>query len=491
MDPLDPTTLPLTTQRDLVADGSLSARTLVETHLARIARLDPSLHAMLAVTPDALDQADTIDQARTRGDTLGPLAGVPIAIKDQIVTLGLETTAGSKMLAGWRPPYDATTVARLKAAGAIIIGKTNLDEFAMGSATSHSAFGPTHNPWAMDRVPGGSSGGSAAAVAAGFAPGALGTDTGGSIRQPASFCGIVGLKPTYGRVSRYGAIAYASSLDQVGPMARTIADTAALYDVIAGHDPLDHTSLSAASPKTVIDPNNVVGQRIGLPAEYLGEGVDPEVRAVIERALSALTERGATLVPVHLPHTSIAIATYYLIATAEASSNLARYDGIRYGHRADKPTDLFDLYARSRAEGFGPEVKRRILLGTFALSSGYYDAYYGQAQRARTLIRRDFEAAFQNCDVIAGPASPVAAWKHGALEGDPLAMYLMDILTVPVNLAGLPALSVPAGLTSEHLPVGLQLIGPPLSEARLFDVGAAVEAALPQLICPLLAETGA
>ncbi|HRE92163.1 MAG TPA: amidase family protein, partial [Myxococcota bacterium] len=318
----------------------------------------------------------------------------------------------------------------------------------------------------------------------------LGTDTGGSIRQPASFCGVVGLKPTYGRVSRYGAIAYASSLDQIGPMARTTADVAALFDAIAGYDQRDHTSLpkplSPASQALSDNPNNLVGLRIGLPAEYLGDGVDPEVRRAIDLALEQLRARGATVVPVHLPHTRIAIATYYLIATAEASSNLARYDGVRYGHRAQSPADLQDLYARSRAEGFGPEVKRRILLGTFALSSGYYDAYYGQAQRARTLIRRDFAAAFADVDLIAGPVSPVPAWKIGALEDDPLAMYLMDILTVPVNLAGLPALSVPCGLTSDRLPIGLQLIGPPLTEDRLLRVGHAVEQALPQPACPML-----
>lgn len=485
----DPTTLPLTAQRDLVRDGAITARELTARHLERIARLDKDLGAMLALAPDAEAQAENIDLQRKNNVPLGPLAGVPVAIKDQIVTADLCTTAGSKMLAGWRPPYDATAVARLRSAGAIILGKTNLDEFAMGSATSHSAFFPTKNPWALNRVPGGSSGGSAAAVAAGLAAGALGTDTGGSIRQPASFCGIVGLKPTYGRVSRYGAIAYASSLDQIGPMARTTADVAALYDAIAGHDPKDHTSLpdplGPAFEAGRADPNNLVGLKIGLPAEYLGDGVDPEVRASIENALDSLRERGATLVPVHLPHTAIAIATYYLIATAEASSNLARYDGVRYGHRAASPADLEDLYARSRAEGFGPEVKRRILLGTFALSSGYYDAYYGQAQRARTLIRKDFAAAFADVDLIAGPVSPVPAWKVGALEDDPLAMYLMDILTVPVNLAGLPALSVPCGLTRDRLPIGLQLIGPPLCETRLLQVGHAVEQALPQPACPM------
>ena len=487
---MDPTTLPLTAQRDLIREGAITARDLTALHLERIARLDPRLGAMLAVSTDAEAQAEAVDHARKTNAHLGPLAGVPVAIKDQIVTRDLTTTAGSKMLAGWRPPYDATVVTKLREAGAIILGKTNLDEFAMGSATSHSAFHPTRNPWNPERVPGGSSGGSAAAVAAGLAAGALGTDTGGSIRQPASFCGVVGLKPTYGRVSRYGAIAYASSLDQIGPMARTTADVAALYDAIAGYDPRDHTSLpnplSPACEALSTESNNLAGLRVGLPAEYLGDGVDPEVQRTIEHALDQLRDRGATIIPVHLPHTRIAIATYYLIATAEASSNLARYDGVRYGHRATTPTDLQDLYARSRAEGFGAEVKRRILLGTFALSSGYYDAYYGQAQRARTLIRRDFAAAFAQVDLIAGPVSPVPAWKIGALEDDPLAMYLMDILTVPVNLAGLPALSVPCGLTSDTLPIGLQLIGPPLSENRLLQVGHTIEQALPQPACPML-----
>jgi aspartyl-tRNA(Asn)/glutamyl-tRNA(Gln) amidotransferase subunit A len=488
----DPTRLDLLTQARLVRDGSLTARALTEAHLQRIATHDGTLGSFLAIdAPAALAEASAIDDARREGKALGPLAGVPIAIKDQIVTRHLETTAGSKILRGWSPPYDATVVSRLRQAGAVVLGKTNLDEFAMGSATVSSAFHVTRNPWALDRVPGGSSGGSAAAVAAHFAPGALGTDTGGSVRQPASFCGIVGLKPTYGRISRYGAIAYASSLDQVGTFARTVADVAALHQAIAGHDVRDQTSLPApVEPPDFArldEPRPLEGLRVGLPAEYLpaqSEGVDPSVRTLVSRALSSLEALGATLVPISLPHTRYAVATYYLIATAEASSNLARYDGIRYGHRTPQPKDLAEMYAKSRAEGFGPEVKRRIMLGTFALSSGYYDAYYGQAQRARTLIARDFHQAFSHVDLIVGPTSPVPAWRLTDKLDDPLAMYLMDIFTIPASLAGMPGLSLPIGLTPESLPVGLQLIGPPLSEPRLLEVGAALERDFPPLSCP-------
>jgi aspartyl-tRNA(Asn)/glutamyl-tRNA(Gln) amidotransferase subunit A len=488
----DPTALDLLTQARLVRDGALSARALTEAHLQRIAALDGSLGAFLAVdAPAALAEASAIDEARSAGRPLGPLAGVPVAIKDQIVTRHLETTAGSKILRGWSPPYDATVVARLREAGAVILGKTNLDEFAMGSANVSSAFHVTRNPWSLAHVPGGSSGGSAAAVAAHLAASALGTDTGGSVRQPASFCGIVGLKPTYGRVSRYGAIAYASSLDQVGTFGRTIADVAAIHQVIAGHDPRDQTSLpDPVRPPALDADRDLEGLRIGLPAEYLATdgGIDPSVRVRVDSALAALEARGARLVPVSLPHTRYAIATYYLIATAEASSNLARYDGIRYGHRTEHAHDLAEMYARTRAEGFGAEVKRRIMLGTFALSSGYYDAYYGQAQRARTLIARDFHEAFREVDLIAGPTSPVPAWRLNDKLDDPIAMYLMDIFTVPASLAGMPGLSVPIGLTglteSTGLPVGLQLIGPPLAEPRLLEVGAVLEALFPPLACP-------
>lgn len=488
---------------ELLRRKELSSEELVRAALERIRARDGEIHAFNCVLEEeALATARQVDQLRARGEILPPFAGVPIALKDNLCMAGTRTTCSSRMLENFVSPYDATVVAKIKAAMLPILGKTNLDEFAMGSSTENSAFGPTRNPHDVTRIPGGSSGGSAAAVAAGMAPWALGSDTGGSIRQPASFCGVVGLKPTYGRVSRYGAIAYASSLDQIGPLARTVPDTAALFDAIAGHDPLDHTSLDAPTPSTsaavaaALESNTLVGLRVGLPAEYLGEGVAAPVRAAFDDACAALTDLGATLVPLSLPHTPYAVATYYLIATAEASSNLARFDGIRYGHRADDPSDLYELYARTRAEGFGPEVKRRILLGTFALSAGYYDAFYGQAQRARTLIRRDFESAFAAVDLIACPVSPVPAWPLGALEDDPLAMYLMDILTIPTNLAGLPALSVPSGLTpptgtTPPLPIGLQLIGPPLSEHRLLATAALFERARPQAPCPLAPPAGA
>lgn len=491
---MDPTALPLVHQARAVKDGELSALALTEAHLTRIAAHDDAVHAFLRVDADgARAAARAVDEARARGEALGRLAGVPIAIKDQIVTRGLETTAGSKILAGWVPPYDATVVTRLRAAGAVIIGKTNQDEFAMGSSNENSAFGPCKNPWDLSRVPGGSSGGSAAAVAARFAAAALGTDTGGSIRQPASLCGLVGVKPTYGRVSRYGAIAYASSLDQIGPLARTVADAALVLQVIAGADERDQTSLPMPAPDLLaLQPHvDLGGLRIGVPDEYLGDGVDADVRTRIQEALGKLETEGATLVPISLPHTRYAVATYYLIATAEASSNLARFDGLRYGHRAQGYTDIADLYARSRDEGFGAEVKRRIMLGTFALSSGYYDAYYLQAQKVRTLIRRDFDEAFDEVDVIAGPASPVTAFALGERTADPLQMYLADIFTIPASLAGLPGLSLPVGLDARGLPVGLQLLGPPLNELRLLQIAYALEQMTPQTPCPFGAEVPA
>jgi len=491
---MDPTTLSLVHQARAVKDGELSAVALVDAHLSRIAAHDAALGAFLRVDAEgARAAARAVDEARARGEALGPLAGVPIAIKDQIVTRGLETTAGSKILAGWVPPYDATVVARLRAAGAVIIGKTNQDEFAMGSSNENSAFGPCKNPWDLSRVPGGSSGGSAAAVAARLCAAALGSDTGGSIRQPASLCGLVGVKPTYGRVSRYGAIAYASSLDQIGPLARTVADAALVLEVIAGADERDQTSLPMPAPDLLaLGPHvDLGGLRVGVPEEYLGDGVDADVRARIGEALGRLEAEGATLVPVSLPHTRYAVATYYLIATAEASSNLARFDGLRYGHRAASYTDISDLYARSRDEGFGAEVKRRIMLGTFALSSGYYDAYYLHAQKVRTLIRRDFDRAFDKVDVIAGPASPVTAFALGERTADPLQMYLADIFTIPASLAGLPGLSLPVGLDSRGLPVGLQLLGPPLQELRLLQLAYALEQMSPQIPCPFGAEVSA
>jgi len=459
-DPLDT----ITAASAALAAGTISAVELVQAHLDGIA--SSGLNAFLALNPHALAEARVVDDRRAR-EALGPLAGIPIAIKDQLCTVGIATTAGSKMLAGWVPPYDATAVARLKAAGAIILGKTNQDEYAMGSSSESSAFGAVKNPWDPNKVPGGSSGGSAAAVAANLALGALGTDTGGSVRQPASFCGLVGLKPTYGRVSRYGAIAYASSFDQIGPLARTAEDTALLYQAIAGHDPQDGTT--HPSPVAAFTPTrDLSGVRIGVADEYLGDGVTTAVATAVQAALKVLEGQGATLVKVSLPHTSYAVAVYYLLATAEASSNLGRFDGLRFGHRsAAHVSDVAELYARSRAEGFGPEVRKRIMLGTFALSSGYYDAYYERAQKVRTLIRRDFDQAFADVDLIATPTSPFVAFGHGERSADPLAMYLADVFTVPVSLAGTAALSVPCGFDAAGLPIGLQLIGPPLAEDRL------------------------
>ncbi len=449
--------------------------------LARIERLDPQLHAFNTIVADrALARAESIDRHFDRWRQ-APLAGVPVALKDNLCTRGLRTTASSRILERFVPPYDATVVARLETAGAVIVGKTNCDEFAMGSSNENSAFGPTRNPWAVDRTPGGSSGGSAAAVAAGMAPLALGSDTGGSVRQPACLCGVVGLKPTYGRVSRYGLIAFGSSLDQIGPMTRSVGDAATVLAVIAGEDPADATS----APEPVPDyasaleqgGGDIRGSRIGVPWSLLDQGVDPDVRRAIDAALQVLQARGATLVNVDLPHAKHAIAVYYLVATAEASSNLARYDGVRYGYRADC-TELRAMYAKTRAQGFGPEVKRRIMLGTYVLSAGYYDAYYLKAQQVRTLILRDYEHAFGGphaVDVIAMPTSPTAAFRLGERVSDPLQMYLADIFTVSANLAGLPAISVPCGFTADQLPVGLQLTGRRFDEATLLRVADAYE----------------
>jgi aspartyl-tRNA(Asn)/glutamyl-tRNA(Gln) amidotransferase subunit A len=406
------------------------------------------------------------------------LAGIPLAIKDVICTKGVRTTCASKMLESYEPPYDATVIRRLKAQEAVLLGKTNMDEFAMGSSTENSSFFRTRNPWALDHVPGGSSGGSAAAVAADLCAAALGSDTGGSIRQPASFCGIAGLKPTYGRVSRYGLVAFASSLDQIGPFAKDIHDCAMLLHAIAGHDPCDSTSANLPVPDySSALTGDVRGVRIGIPDDYFIEGMDPEVEAAIWTAIRTLKDLGATQEKVLLPHTPYAIATYYIVATAEASSNLGRYDGVRYGYRTTRPTDLLEMYQRSRREGFGPEVKRRIMLGTYALSAGYYDAYYLKAQKVRTLIRRDFERAFEQCDVIATPTSPTPPFKFGEKTEDPLQMYLSDIFTISVNLAGLPGISIPCGFTKAGLPIGLQLIGKPFDEATILKVAHAYEQA--------------
>lgn len=466
--------------RDAVVSGAVSAVEVSQACLVRIEKFDPALGAYLTVDgAGALAQAAAVDARRARGVPLGPLAGVPIGVKDNLLTRGLRTTCASRMLEDFVPPYDATVVERLRRADAVIPGKLNLDEFAMGSSTENSAFQRTRNPWDLRRSPGGSSGGSAAAVAAGLCAGALGTDTGGSIRQPASFCGIVGLKPTYGRVSRYGAIAFASSLDQIGPLGIDVRDTAALYEVLAGHDPADSTSADRAVPdltESLVARGGLAGVKVGLPAEYFPEeGLEPGVRAAVSAAVEVLRGLGAEVVAVSLPHTPHAIATYYLIATAEASSNLARFDGVRYGHRTPAPDDLFTLYTRSRGEGFGLEVARRIMLGTFALSAGYQDAYYGKAAQVRTLIRRDFEAAFETVDVLVTPTSPTTAFPLGSRIDDPLKMYLADIFTISCNLAGLPGLSLPCGLDDTGLPVGLQLLGRPFDEALLFRVAAAYE----------------
>jgi aspartyl-tRNA(Asn)/glutamyl-tRNA(Gln) amidotransferase subunit A len=455
-----------------------SAREVTRAFLDRIERHDGRLGAYLFVdAAGALTQADAVDAAIARGDDPGPLAGVPVALKDLFVTRGVATTAGSKILAGWIPPYDGTAVARLRKAGAVCLGKLNLDEFAMGSSNEHAAFHPCRNPWDLERVPGGSSGGSAAAVAAGLAAATLGTDTGGSIRQPASLSGVVGVKPTYGRVSRYGVVAFASSLDQVGPFARTVEDAALVLGAIAGHDPLDATSIDAPVPDYVAAARaDLAGLTVGLPDEYFVAGIDPEVERAVREAVAELEKQGARVERISLPHTKHAVATYYLIATAEASSNLARYDGARYGLRGSDAS-LAEMYTATRGAGFGTEVKRRILLGTYVLRSGYYDAYYRKAQEVRALIKRDFDEALKKVDVIATPTSPTAAFRLGEKTADPLAMYLADIFTISCNLAGIPGLVVPCGFTGGGLPIGLQLLGRPLDEATLFRAAGAYERA--------------
>lgn len=464
--------------RDAIQAGTTTAEAACEAALARIVEVDGTLHAFHLVDAErALDRARALDR---QGAPAGPLHGVPIALKDNLSVAGMKTTAGSKILEHYTPPYNATVVDRLEAAGAVILGKTICDEFSMGSSTENSAFGPSRNPWAPDRAPGGSSGGSAVAVSAGMAPLALGSDTGGSIRQPAAFCGVVGVKPTYGRVSRYGLIAYASSLDQIGPFARTVADAALCLDVISGPDPRDGTAAALSTPRFAASlTGDVSGLRIGVPRSWLREGVDPDVTAAFEQSLAALEQLGATTHDVELPHSRVAIPTYYLVATAEASSNLARYDGVRYGLRVPDAKSLGDMYNRTRDAGFGAEVKRRIMLGTYVLSAGYYDAYYLKAQQVRTLIRRDFDTAFASVDVIAMPTTPTAAFPLGSMNEDPLQMYLADIFTVSAPLAGLPALSVPCGLTSQRLPVGLQLTGRAWDEATILRVADAYERTRP------------
>ena len=467
--------------RDLIQGGEVSPPEIARAYLDRIDRLDGALHAFTTVTAEAaLAEAERIAASASRREPLPPLAGIPLALKDVICTKGVRTTCSSRILANFLPPYDATVVSRLRQAGMLMLGKTNMDEFAMGSSTENSAFHPTRNPWNLDCVPGGSSGGSAAAVAAELCAGALGSDTGGSVRQPAGFCGIVGLKPTYGRVSRFGLIAYASSLDQIGPMAKDVRDAAILLQAIAGHDPLDSTSADLPVPEYESAlTGDIRGVRVGLPAEYFVGGMDREVEAAVREGLRRLEGLGAVPVEVSLPHTAHAIAVYYLVSTAEASSNLGRYDGVKYGHRAAAAADLVDMYQATRGEGFGPEVKRRIVLGTYALSAGYYDAYYLKALKVRTLIRQDFTEAFRRCDVLLTPTSPTAAFRLGEKTDDPLQMYLSDVFTISVNLAGIPAISVNCGFTPGGLPIGLQLMGKPFDEAMVLRVAHAYEQAAP------------
>ncbi|MGH9513850.1 MAG: Asp-tRNA(Asn)/Glu-tRNA(Gln) amidotransferase subunit GatA [Terriglobales bacterium] len=465
--------------RDALRDGKITATALAESFYAKIEKDDPQIGSYLTLTKErGLAKAAAMDEMSSRGQALPPLAGVPVGIKDILVTRGVRTTAGSKILGNYIPPYDCTAVARMESAGAVMLGKMNCDEFAMGSSNENSAWKPVHNPRDLSRVPGGSSGGSAAAVAADLAVATLGTDTGGSIRQPASFCGVVGLKPTYGRVSRYGLIAFASSLDHIGPLTKTVKDAAIVLRTIAGRDPMDSTSADLPVPDYPAELEKPVhGLKIGLAREYFGEGLDSEVRTSVETAVQSLAKLGCEVVEVSLPHTEYAIATYYIVATAEASSNLARFDGVRYGYRADNARTLSEMYRRSRDLGFGAEVKRRIMLGTYALSAGYYDAYYLKAQKVRALLMRDFEEAFRRVDAIIAPTSPTAAFKLGEKAHDPLAMYLADIYTVTANLAGIPGISVPCGQTKERLPIGMQIFGKHFDEATILRLAHAYEKA--------------
>jgi aspartyl-tRNA(Asn)/glutamyl-tRNA(Gln) amidotransferase subunit A len=475
-----------------IAGGEVSAVEVAQAHLDRIGQVDGSVRAFLHVDAEgALAAAEAVDQKRAAGEALGPLAGVPLAMKDVVVTKGLPTTSGSKILEGWRPPYDATVTRRVKDAGIVMLGKTNMDEFAMGSSTENSAYHPTHNPWDLTRIPGGSSGGSSAAVSAFEAPLAIGTDTGGSIRQPAAVTGIVGHKPTYGAVSRYGLIAFSSSLDQAGPFGRTVLDTALLHEVMAGHDPCDSTSIDRPVAPVVAAARDgargdLGGVKVGVVRELGGEGYQSGVLASYDAAISTLRELGAEIVEVSCPNFQYALAAYYLIAPSECSSNLARFDAVRYGLRVgdDGENSLEDVMSLTREAGFGPEVKRRIMIGTYALSSGYYDAYYGQAQKVRTLISRDFEAAFERADVLVSPTSPFVAFGIGERVADPMAMYVNDLCTLPASLAGTPAISVPSGL-SEGLPVGLQIMAPALADERCYRVGAAFESAVDPVIASI------
>ncbi|MBL8206760.1 MAG: Asp-tRNA(Asn)/Glu-tRNA(Gln) amidotransferase subunit GatA [Blastocatellia bacterium] len=472
------TNLTIDELHQLYASGGAKPSEITAAVLARIEQSTERLNAFITINKDAaLKQAEVADANIKDAITTQPLAGIPVAVKDNMCTTGLRTTCGSKILGNFLPPYTATAVAKLEAAGAILVGKTNLDEFAMGSSNENSAFGPVRNPINEDYVPGGSSGGSAVAVAADLSSVSLGSDTGGSIRQPASFCGVVGLKPTYGRVSRYGLVAFASSLDQIGPFGKNVRDVARTLSVIAGRDRYDATSANEPVPNFLNAlTGDIQGLRVGVPPECFGEGLDAEVKTAVEAAIKKLEERGAEIVEVALPHSKYVVAVYYLIATAEASSNLARFDGVRYGYRSETAKTLAEMYQHTRDEAFGAEVKRRIMLGTFALSSGYYDAYYEKAQRVRTMLCNDFAEAFQKCDVIATPTAPTPAFKLGEKVNDPLAMYLDDIFTVTINLVGVPAISVPCGASSAGLPIGLQLIGNHFDEARLLNAAYAYEA---------------
>ena len=464
---------------DALDSGATSAVEIAKAYVARVDDVDEKVHAFLQRDEDDfISQATASDERRAKGETRGPLDGVPVALKDVICVQGQPLTAASRILENYVSPYDATSVTKLKQAGALIWGRLNLDEFAMGSSTENSAFGATNNPWDLSCVPGGSSGGSAAAVAAREAPLSLGSDTGGSIRQPASLCGVVGMKPTYGMVSRYGLAAFASSLDQIGPFAQTVEDAAILLEAISGHDPLDSTSYPAEVPDYRASLSENKGPwKLGLPTEYFGEGIDDEVRRLIDEAIDFYRSEGHELVEISLPMTDLAVPVYYVIATAEASSNLARYDGIRYTHRSERTENAIDVYAKSRGEGFGEEVKRRCILGAYALSSGYYDAYYLRAQKTRSLIRRDFEQAFEQVDAILTPTSPTPAFKQGERSEDPIAMYLSDVFTISVNLAGIPGISIPCGFTEAGLPVGLQVIGQAFQESNMLAVAHAYDAA--------------
>ncbi|HET7317493.1 MAG TPA: Asp-tRNA(Asn)/Glu-tRNA(Gln) amidotransferase subunit GatA [Nitrospirota bacterium] len=464
---------------DMLVKGETTSEAVTESVLDRIAAVDGKVKAYITVTEDvARALAKEADKKIKAGDTSSPLLGIPVAVKDNMCTEGIRTTCASKILGRFVPPYDATVVRNLKKAGYVLCGKPNMDEFAMGSSTENSGFFVTKNPWDLERIPGGSSGGSASAVAAGECIGSLGSDTGGSIRQPAACCGVVGLKPTYGRVSRYGLVAFASSLDQIGPITKDVTDSALLMNVIAGHDEKDSTSANIPAPDfTRALRKDVKGMKIGLPKEYFIEGMDSEVERAVRDAVKTLEGLGAKVVEVTLPHTDYAVATYYILATSEASSNLARYDGVKYGHRTSSPKDLMDMYMKTRDEGFGPEVKRRIMLGTYALSAGYYEAYYKKGQQVRTLIKRDFEEAFKTVDVIATPTAPTAAFKIGEKTTDPLQMYLSDIFTISVNLAGIPGISLPCGFTSANLPIGLQLLGRHFDEESILHAAFAYEQA--------------